>query len=258
MRFSRLATSAAIVVAAMYVGLILSLFHFLHLGTTAQTLAMPRTLFALGLSLVAATLATLFALPLAIPAAYALSRFEFPGKFVAEALLELPLIVSPAALGALLLMFFNQPLGDWIQAHSVQFVFAFWGVVLAQWVTILGMVVRFVKAAFDEVPERYELMARSLGARPFQAFRATTFPLARRGILAGAMLAWAKALGEFGATITFAGTMAMKTETLPGAIYMRLSSADLEGAATLILLLILIGLATLFVIRRLGRGTAHV
>jgi molybdate transport system permease protein len=254
MRFSRVAIAAAAVVAALYVGLILSLVHFLHPGSILQTLTMPRTLFALCLSMVAATLATLLALPFAIPAAYALSRFAFPGRFLAEALLELPLIVSPAALGALLLMFFNQPLGEWIQAHSVQFVFAFWGVVLAQWVTILGMAVRFIKAALDEVPERYEQMARSLGAHPFQAFRATTFPLARRGILAGAMLAWAKALGEFGATITLAGTMAMKTETLPVAIYMRLSSADLEGAAILILLLVSIGLATLFGIRHLGRG----
>lgn len=255
MRFHRIAVSAALLVTVFYAGLILSLLHFLHPGSLVQALAAPRTLFSVGLSLGAATLATGLALPLAIPAAYALSRVNFPGRMVTEALLEFPLIVSPAALGALLLIFFNQPFGEWIQAHSVQFVFAFWGVVLAQFATVLGMAVRFIKAAMDEVPERYEQMARCLGATPFQAFWSTTLPLARRGILAGALLAWAKALGEFGATITLAGTMAMRTETLPVAIHMRLASADLEGAATLILVLVVIGLATLFLIRRLAKRT---
>lgn len=257
MRFPRVAVAAALLVAAFYLGLIIPLVHFLHGSTLFPALTAPRTLFAVGLSLGAATLATLLALPLAIPAAYALSRLAFPGKAIVEALLEFPLIVSPAALGALLLMFFNQPFGEWVQAHSVQFVFAFWGVVLAQFVTILGMAVRFIKAAMDEIPERYEHMARSLGASPYQAFWHTTFPLARRGILAGALLAWAKALGEFGATITLAGTMAMRTETLPVAIYMRLASADLEGAAILILLLVGIGLMTLFLIRHLARSAVR-
>jgi molybdate transport system permease protein len=257
MRFPRAATAAALLVALFYLGLLASLFHFLHPGTLLPSLAAPRTLFAVGLSLGAATVATMLALPVAVPAAYALSRLDFPGKLLAEALLEFPLIVSPAALGALLLMFFNQPFGEWIQAHTVQFVFTFWGVVLAQFATILGMAVRFIKAAMDEVPERYEHIARSLGASPFQAFWHTTFPLARRGILAGSLLAWAKALGEFGATITLAGTMAMRTETLPVAIYMRLASANLEGAATLILLLVGIGLLTLFLIRHLARGAVR-
>lgn len=255
MRFHRIAVSAALLVTTFYVGLILSLLHFLHRSSLYHALISPRILFSVGLSLGAATLATVLALPLAIPAAYALARVDFPGKTIAEALLEFPLIVSPAALGALLLMFFNQPFGEWVQSHSVQFVFAFWGVVLAQFATILGLAVRFLKAAMDEIPERYEQMARSLGATPFKAFWNTTFPLARRGILAGALLAWAKALGEFGATITLAGTMAMRTETLPVAIYMRLASADLEGAATLILLIVLLGLATLFLIRHLARST---
>jgi len=257
MRFARLAVAAALIVAVFYLGLILALLHFLRLGSPLATLVEPRTLFAVALSVGAASAATLASLPLAIPAAYALSRMAFPGKGVVEALLEFPLIVSPAALGALLLMFFTQPLGRWIEAHTVQFVFAFWGVVLAQFATILGMAVRFIKAAMDEVPVRYENIARSLGATPFQAFRHTTLPLARRGILAGSLLAWAKALGEFGATITLAGTMAWRTETLPVAIYMRLASADLEGAAILILLLTVLGMAVLVVIRRLVGRSLH-
>lgn len=257
MRFARLAVAAALVVAVFYLGLILALMHFLRLGSPLATLAEPRTLFAVALSVGAASAATLACLPLAIPAAYALSRMAFPGKGVVEALLEFPLIVSPAALGALLLMFFTQPLGRWIEAHTVSFVFAFWGVVLAQFATILGMTVRLIKAALDSVPVRYENIARSLGATPFQAFRHTTFPLARRGILAGSLLAWAKALGEFGATITLAGTMAWRTETLPVAIYMRLASADLEGAAILILLLTVLGMAVLVAIRRLVGRSLH-
>jgi molybdate transport system permease protein len=124
----------------------------------------------------------------------------------------------------MLLIFFNNPLGTWIQEHVAQFVFTFYGIILAQFITTLGIATRLIKAAVDEIPHRYEDVARSLGASPLKAFLTVTFPLSKRGIIASAVLTWAKALGEFGATITIAGSMAMKTETLPIAIFMRLSS----------------------------------
>jgi molybdate transport system permease protein len=180
-----------------------------------------------------------------VPAAYALSRYRFRGRELVDAILEFPLIVSPAALGAIVLIFFSNPLGEWIQAHLVQFVFAVAGVVLAQFMTVLGVAVRFMKTAFDQVPTHHETVARTLGASPSRAFFTIGLPLARRGLLASGALAWAKALGEFGATITVAGTMAMRTETLPVAIFMRLSTADITGTVALILVLLTIGLAAL-------------
>jgi molybdate transport system permease protein len=167
------------------------------------------------------------------------------------------MIVSPAALGAMLLIFFNNPLGLWIQDHGVQFVFTSYGIILAQFVTVCGVATRLIKAAMDEIPTRYEAVARTLGASPLKAFLTITLPLTRRGIYAAAILSWAKALGEFGATITIAGSMAMRTETLPVAIFMRLSSAEIEGTVVLIIVLLAIGLGTLYVVRLISGRAAY-
>jgi molybdate transport system permease protein len=211
-----------------------------------DALSSKRVLFSIQLSLVAATAATGLALILAVPAAYALSRYRFRGHRAVDAILEFPIIVSPAALGAIILIFFSNPLGTWVQEHTIQFVFAFAGIVLSQFITVLGVAVRFMKSAFDQVPPRYETVARTLGASAARSFFTVTLPLARRGLIAAGVLSWAKAMGEFGATITVAGTMAMRTETLPIGIYMHLSSADIKGTVALILVLLVIGLTALF------------
>ena len=254
MSLRRGTVAAALVVLALYGGLIASLAWFLDPEALARALTSERVLFAIRLSLFAATVATLLALLLATPAAYALSRYSFPGKEAAETVLEFPIIVSPAALGAILLIFFNNPLGEWVQESVARFVFTFAGIVLAQFVTILGVAVRMLKAAFDEVPAELETVARTLGASPAHAFRTVTLPLAKRGLVAAFILAWAKAMGEFGATLMVAGTMAMRTETLPIAIFMRLASADIEGTVALIVVLVTIGLTALHTARRLLQG----
>jgi len=255
MNLRRTTTVAALAVLALYGGLILSLGWFLDASVLRSAVQSERTFFAVRLSLLAATVAASLALLLAIPAAYALSRYRFRGRELVDTLLEFPIIVSPAALGAMLLIFFNNPLGEWLQDHLLRFVFAFAGIVLAQFFTILGVSVRLLKTSFDEVPGELETVARTLGATPRHAFFTIALPLARRGLIAAFILAWAKALGEFGATIMVAGTMALRTETLPVAIFMRLASADIEGTVALILVLVSIGLAALYATRRLlGRA----
>lgn len=258
MHFHRIAICAALAILSFYASLILSLGYFFDADRTFSIWLSSRTLFTIKLSLAAATLAATLAVSLAAPAAYALSRFEFRGRLATDTLLEFPIIVSPAALGAILLIFFNNPLGEWIQERLVTFVFAFSGIVLAQFVTVLGIATRLVKTAIDEIPTEYERVARTLGAGPFRAFATTTLPLAKRGLFAAFVLSWAKAMGEFGATITIAGTMAMRTETLPIAIYMRLSGADIEGTVALIVLLLAIGLGSLFLVRRVSGRRDHV
>lgn len=248
---------AALAVLALYGGLIVSLGWFLDSTALRGAVFSERTLFSVRISLIAATLAAALAMLLAVPAAYALSRYRFPGRQLVDTILEFPIIVSPAALGAMLLIFFNNPLGEWIQEHLLRFVFTFAGIVLAQFVTILGVAVRLLKTSFDEVPRELETVARTLGASPRQVLWTVTLPLARRGLIAAFILAWAKALGEFGATIMVAGTMAMRTETLPVAIFLRLASADLEGTVALILVLVIIGLAALYATRRLLGKAAH-
>ncbi|NWG30780.1 MAG: ABC transporter permease subunit [Rhodocyclaceae bacterium] len=248
---------AALAVLAIYAGLIVSLFWFFDGALFTRTLLSERSFFSIRLSLMAATVATAIALLLAIPAAYALSRYRFPGKEAAETVLEFPIIVSPAALGAIILIFFNNPLGEWLQEHLFHFVFGFAGIVLAQFITVLGLAVRMLKAAFDEVPRELETVARTLGASPRHAFFTVTLPLAKNGLVAAFILTWAKALGEFGATLMVAGSMAMRTETLPIAIFMRLSSADIEGTVALILILVALGLSALFVARWLLSRSVH-
>jgi molybdate transport system permease protein len=165
------------------------------------------------------------------------------------------MIVSPVALGATVLIFFNTPLGSLMQDKGIKFVFTIYGIFLAQFITTAGIATRLIKAAMDEIPSRYEEVARTLGASPSKAFFSVTLPLCKRGIIASSILTWAKAFGEFGATITIAGSMAMKTETIPVAIFMRLASADIEGTVVLVLILITIGLGILYGIRLFtGRG----
>jgi molybdate transport system permease protein len=257
MSFRRISIAFSFFTFSLYAVLIASLFYFFRGDTLWETLGSERMIFSVRLSIFAATVSTLFSILIAVPSAFALSRYEFNGKTVVDTILELPMIVSPAALGAMLLIFFNNPVGLWIQDHGAQFVFTFYGIVLAQFVTICGVSTRLIKAAMDEIPVRYEAVARTLGASPSKAFLTITLPLSRRGIYAACILSWAKALGEFGATITIAGSMAMKTETLPIAIFMKLSSAEIEGTVVLILILLSIGLGILYLVRLLSGRAAY-
>jgi len=256
MSLKKVSISFAFITLSFYLVLILSLLAFISQDRFLEILFSPRTMFSVRISITAATVAVMLALIIALPAAYALSRYDFPGKKYIDLLLELPMIVSPAALGAIILFFFNSWMGIWLQENIKQFVFTFCGVILAQFTTILGIMTRMIKTGFDDIPVRYENAARTMGANYFQAFCTVSLPLCRRSILAAVIFAWAKAIGEFGATITVAGTMAMRTETLPVAIYMRLSVADIDGAVVLITILLAIGLLVLFVLRELMGGRA--
>lgn len=253
MTFRRLTIFFAVSIFSLYAGLIISMVYFFKASLFVETILSERTLFSIKISILAATIATMLSLVIALPSAYALSRFDFKGRHIIDTILEFPMMVSPAALGAMLLIFFNNPLGAWIQEHSVQFVFTASGIILAQFVTTAGIATRLIKSVIDEIPRRYEDVARSLGATPLKTFITITIPLSRKGVIASTVLTWAKALGEFGATITIAGTMAMKTETLPITIFMRLANADIEGTVVLILLLTTIGLVTLYGVRLLTK-----
>jgi molybdate transport system permease protein len=258
MSFKRLSITFAVSVFLIYAGLIISLYSFYSSEHLLRIIASSRALYAVRLSIVAASVTVLVCMILAVPAAYALSRYHFVGKRIIDTLLELPLFVSPAALGAMILIFFNTPVGDWIQGNVQQFVFTVYGVILAQIIAVLGIAVRLVKAVFDEIPRRYEKVARTLGASPYRAFSSITLPHAYRGLFAAMVLTWAKAVGEFGATVTVAGTIAMRTETLPVSIYMRLASADIEGAVGSILILITMSLVVLYLSRLIFPGGGYV
>ncbi len=232
--------------------LIYSLTTMVDWGVMLETIRSGELLFSIRLTLITASLSTLLAVVFAVPASYAISRAEFPGKRVVDTILDLPIVLSPIALGAALLIFFNTSMGSGIEKNLLHFVFEVPGVVLAQFVVVTALAVRLMKSTFDGISLRYETVARTLGCNRWQVFFKITLPLAKNGLIASAILAWARAAGEFGATVTLAGATRMKTETLPVAIYLSLSSADVEKAVAVILVLVAISLVTLVFLRRVG------
>ncbi len=204
---------------------------------------------AIALSLIAATASTFLAVILAIPAAYALARFNFRGKRLLDTFIDLPMVLTPIALGTLILMSWNTAIGRLLSDLGLTLPFTLGGVILAQFTVIVAISVRMLKASFEQVDRRQEQVARLLGCTAFGSFRQITLPLAKRGILAAVILTWARAIGEFGATVMVAGTARGQTATLPSSIYLAMSMADLPKAVTLVVILIGISLLVLFGVR---------
>ena len=177
---------------------------------------------AIFLSLRVATVATAAGLPIAIFAAYALARWRFPGKFILDSTLHLPLVLPPVVTGYLLLLTFGRqgPVGAWLYDwFGVSFSFRWTGAALACGVMGFPLMLRAIRLSFDAVDRRLESAAGTLGASPAWTFLVITLPLALPGIIVGVILCFAKALGEFGATITFVSNIPGETQTIPTAIY---------------------------------------
>ncbi len=212
-------------------------------------LLIPVEWSALRLSLQVALVAALLSLPFAIAAGYVLARFHFFGKWIVEVLIDLPLVLPPVVTGYLLLVAFaphgalGAALSRWL---GIKIVFTWLGAALASAVVSFPLMVRAIRLAFQGVDPRFEMAARSLGASRLGAFFTVALPLARRGLIAGFMLAFARSLGEFGATIMVAGNIEGKTRTIPLAIYTLVNTPDgMEGAWRLVGLSILLACGAL-------------
>lgn len=169
-----------------------------------------------------ATLSTLLILPCGILLAWLLARRNWRGKSVVETIVALPLVMPPVATGLILLKLFGRrgTIGSWLEhTFGLEIVFTWRAVVIAMGVMSFPLLVRAVRVAFGEINPRLEQIARTLGAGEFRVFFTITLPLAARGIIAGILLAFARALGEFGATILVAGNIPGKTSTLSLSIY---------------------------------------
>ncbi len=223
------------------------------LAPGGRPLDLQEIAFAVRLSLATATGTTLLAILFAIPVAYYLARFNFPGKHLVDTLLDLPLVLSPIALGAMILIFFHTRLGKLVETALGGVVFNVKGIIAAQFFVVIGLGIRQVKLAFAAVDPELENIARTLGCSQGRTFFLVTLPLARRGLWSALLLVWARAIGEFGATLTLAGATTMKTETIPTAIYLSFATADLRGAIALIFLLLLLSLTILYGTRKLRR-----
>jgi len=185
-----------------------------------------------GLSLRVAAVATALSLPPALATGYLLARHRFRGRAFVQALVALPMVMPPVAVGLLLLFLLggNGPLGFLWRATGIEVVFTWWAAAIAAAVVGFPLLARACEQAFAEVDVRYEQVARSLGLSRLQAFRRVTLPLARRGVVYGALLAFTRGLGEFGATAVVAGILPGRTETLALGIWSRLQFGDDHAA----------------------------
>ena len=220
----------------------------------------PNEWLAVKLSLRVALWATLASLPLGVMVAYALARWTFPGKQLVNALIHLPLVLPPVVTGYLLLLAFgNQgPVGRLLERLDVAIAFRWTGAALAAAVMAFPLMVRAIRLSIEAVDTRLEEAAATLGARPLAVFLSVTLPLSVPGVLAGGVLAFAKAIGEFGATITFVSNIPGETQTLSAAVYTFLQTPDGESAALrLVVVSVFIALAAVLLSEALARRVAR-
>jgi molybdate transport system permease protein len=206
---------------------------------------------ALRLSLVTSVCATGIALVLGVPLAWMLARAEFPGRSLLRGMVLLPMVLPPVVGGAALLFAFGRRgvLGGWMyETFGVLLPFSTAGVVVAETFVAMPFLVITVEAALRSVDRRYEDAAATLGAGRWMTFRRVTVPMITPSLIAGAVLCWARALGEFGATITFAGNLQGRTQTMPLAVYLALED-NRDAAIALSLVLVAVSLAVLVALR---------
>jgi molybdate transport system permease protein len=218
---------------------LLALLSYSSPAQLAANLALPQVRQAIALSLRTSTWATLAAVLLGTPVAYLLARRQFPGRLLLDNLIDLPIVLPPAVAGLSLLLVFGRR--GWVGAPlnelGLRITFTEPAVVMAQTFIAVSLFIRAAAIGFAAVEPELEDAAAIDGANPWQVFWRMTLPLSRRAVLTGVALAWARALGEFGATIIFAGNFPGRTQTMPLAIYLGFE-LDLDVAVTLSVILV--------------------
>jgi molybdate transport system permease protein len=246
-----------IVAAALLVTLIAlplaNLFVHLSPADVLAALQTPDAQEALRLSALTTTIALAVTIALGTPLAYILARYAFPGRRLVDALVDVPIVVPPAVAGLALLLAFgrNGTFGPLLHAAGIQLAFTTAAVVIAQVFVASPFYVRAARAGFAGVDRTLEAASLTLGMGPLRTFARITVPLAAPSLFGGAVLSWARALGEFGATIMFAGNLMGVTQTLPLAVYVHLESGNVPVAVALAVVMIACSLVIVFGVRSL-------
>jgi len=247
------------ILAGFYVFLIVALLSADVLYAASEWRAVAKVMFtreiayATFLSMVSCSITAILSLWVAIPAGYLLSRVEFTGKTILDTILDIPIFLPPLVVGLSLLILFRQtPLRYFDDVFPVALHVP--AVIIAQFSVASAFAVRTMRATFDEIQPRCEQVALTLGCSRFQAFRMVVLPDAWRGILTALTLAWARALGEFGPVLVFAGSTRMKTEVLPVSVHLELSIGSIEGATGISLLMVVVAMIVLVLVRMAGGG----
>ena len=244
-------------IVAVYViliaGMLGSMFFYVDLPLIGEVFTNDRYRYAVLLSLISCSITTIVSLWVAVPAAYLLSRAEFLGKRFLDAVLDIPIVLPPLVIGLALLMLFQTGAGQFVQRY-VRFTYAVPGVILAQFMVACAFAIRTMTAAFAEINPRQEQVAMTLGCSRAQAFWHVVLPEARRGMIPAATIAWARAMGEFGPVLVFAGTTARRTEVMPTSVFLELQVGNLGMAAGISIVMVGLALGVLMLVRLGARG----
>lgn len=209
--------------------------------------------FAIYLSFVTSIVSTIICILIAVPAAYALARYDFFGKHVVNAILDVPLALPPLVAGLGLLLFFGTTgFGEALADIGLEFVFTPLGIISAQFFVNFPFMLRIMRSTFESISPRYEYVAKTLGCTDAQALWHVILPMSATGFFAGSVITWAKGIGEFGAALLLAGAIKWKTETLPIALFLNMSCGKLEMAISAATILIFISVISLYVFERYG------
>ena len=225
-------------------------------------LGKPEIQAAFKLTLMSCTVAAILSLLVAIPLGYLLSRYRFPGRWIVDTLVDIPIVLPPLVLGLSLLILFHLPIFGWELERWLRDDLGFgvtyqWpAVILAQFSVSCAFAVRTMRVTFDQINPRAEDVARTLGCTRAQAFLFIAVPQAARGMIAAVTVAWARALGEFGPILVFAGATRMRTEVLSTTVFLELSVGELNSAVAVSLIMVMIAAIVLLVLRLLGAGPA--
>jgi molybdate transport system permease protein len=248
------------VYVVLIVLLLLADLYYTSVNDIRETLAKPEVRYAIRLTLVSCTIAAILSLWVATPLGYVMSRYRFPGKALIDTLVDIPIVLPPLVLGLSLLILFHLDLGgwkleDWLKDRlHFPVTFQVRGVILAQFCVAAAFAVRTMRVTFDQINPRAEDVARTLGCTRGQAFLQVALPQAWRGMIAAGTIAWARALGEFGPILVFAGSTRMRTEVLSTTVFLELSIGNLGAAVAVSLLMVLMAMIVLLVLRSLGTG----
>jgi molybdate transport system permease protein len=245
-----------IIVVLLGVDMLYLATHDVTWSDFSELLRDKEVISALKLSVGTSLITLVLVILVAVPSGYALSRCRFPVPALFNTLVDIPLILPPVVLGLSLLAIFGTPAGMWIrrtlQSYDIELVSAV-GIVMGQFLVSVSYCVRAAKASFDEVDSRLEDVSLTLGCTPFQCFRRVTLPLARNGLIAGCVMAWARAIGVFGPLMVFVGTSA-RVQVMPTAMWLELSIGNIEKAFVIALIMVVIAGSALVLVHWLVPG----
>jgi molybdate transport system permease protein len=246
---------------ALIVALVLADASYTSPGHIAEALRSPEIRYAIRLSLFSCTITTVLSLLVAIPLGYLLARCSFRGKSLVDAVLDVPMVLPPLVIGLSLLILFQLKIGGvslemLLERAGFPVTFHVPAVILAQFAVSAAFAARTLRVSFEQINPRAEQVALTLGCTRAQAFWRVALPEARCGLLAAATLAWARALGEFGPILVFAGATRMRTEVLSTSVFLELSVGRLEAAVAVSLLMIAAAVVVLAILRMFGSDTA--